>query len=283
MPNRKLLIVEDESLQYRSLCLFFESKGLIIVKNEAREAIDTYEEAVKLMKEQRPDIAVLDIGLKGEKNGIDLGIFIRQHYAIPVVYLSGKANAENLERIRKSGDDQFVVKTGKPLNKEQLWATVYLALRDAAAAPGPSVGDFLKVKEVEITIDKSLLRPFAKEPKDPIENEVLIKWEDITTIRAYNSKVADGNNNVLIHTALSDKGYVTRNSLDKLETQLPYYFARFNKSVIVNLKKATGRSRSKKELTYKIGDLNIEVADTYKKAVQGKITRLLNDPIHFIP
>lgn len=283
MPTRKVLIVENEFLQYQRLCAFFEEKGFAIVKNEDRVAVDNYEEAVQLVKVHRPDIAILDIGLKGEKDGIDLGIFIRQHYAIPVVYLSGKANAENLERIRKSGDERFVVKTGKPLNKQQLWATFYLALQDTVTAPVPSVGDFLKVKEVEKTADKSLSGLVAKEPKAPLENEVLIKWEDVTTIRAYNTKVAGGNNNVLIHTTLSDKGYVTRNSLEKLETQLPYYFARFNKSVIVNLKKATERSRSKQELTYKIGNLNMEVADTYKKAVQEKMTRLLNDPTNFIP
>src|ERR1043165_6974455 len=108
IPQRKILIVEDDFILYDELCEFFEEKGFAIGKGEAEAAVDNYGEAIRLVKQHKPDIAILDIRIKGEKDGIDIGIHIKQHYHIPVIYLSAYPNPENLDRIRKAGDERFI-------------------------------------------------------------------------------------------------------------------------------------------------------------------------------
>ena len=285
MPQRKILIVEDEFVLYDELCEFFEEKGFAIIKNENEVAVTTYEEAVQLMKQQKPDIALLDIRLDSEKDGIDLGIYIRQHYYIPVVYLSGNDNDENIARIRKVGHDKFVYKSAKPIDKRQLWATFQLALEDIKIEdPDKAKGRFFSVKEMQISKSKSnsrLPQTVIKDP-DPLEIEKFVQWEEIQYIETYNATTAGkGHNNLLIHTSQADKAYIMRSTMDDIEEQLPNTFIRFNQSIIVNFLKITGKAKPGN--IYFIGDLSFKISDVYKARSMDKINRLLgkNGEDHF--
>lgn len=276
MPQRKVLIVEDDFILYDELCEFFEEKGFAIVKNRDESAVDTYEEAVALVTKHKPDIAILDIRLKGEKDGIDVGVFIKQHYHIPVIYLSAYPNPEHLERIRQSGDERFVMKASKPLDKNQLWAMFYLALPEAdVRMKEKSIGKFFSVKEMRVKQENNHQRVISKEAAEPLEIQTFFKWEDIVFIESYNSKIAgSGNNNLLIHTCAPEKVYMMRSSLNELEELLPEYFSRFDQSTILNLRKIT--ARIKQGARYLIGDLSFKMSDTYRSRAQEKIARLLS-------
>lgn len=270
MPQRKILIVEDDFILYDELCEFFEEKGFAIVKGEGDGAVDNYDEAVKLLKQHKPDITILDIRIKGEKDGIDIGTFIKQHYHIPVIYLSAYPNPENLERIRKTGDERFMFKATKPLNKEQLWSLFYLALPQAdVRVKEKSIGKFFSVKEMAVKQNANHQRVVTKEADEPLEIQTFLKWEDIVYIESYNAKTAgSGNNNVLIHTVYPDKAYMLRGSLTEIELQLPLHFARFEQSTIINLHKITGRIKGSSR--YLIGDLVFKLSDTYKAKAEEK-------------
>ena len=270
MPQRKILIVEDDFILYDELCEFFEEKGFAIVKGEAETAVDNYEEAIKLVKKYKPDIAILDIRIKGEKDDVDIGTYIKQHYHIPVIYLSAYPNPENLERIRKAGDERFVYKASKPLNKEQLWSLFYLALPQADnRVKEKSIGRFFSVKVMMVNQTNNQRRIVSKERDEPLEIQTFLKWEEIVYIESYNAKTAgSGNNNVLIHTTLPDKAYVMRGTLSEMENHLPNYFARFDQSTILNLHKITGRIKGSSR--YLIGNLVFKLSDTYKAKNDGK-------------
>lgn len=269
MPQRKVLIVEDEFILYDELCEFFEEKGFAVVKNEEETAIDNYEDAIKLVKQHRPDIAILDIFIKGDKDGIDIGIFIKQHYHIPVIYVSAYPNPEVLERIRQAGEERFMFKASKPLNKEQLWSMFYLALPKAGGGGIVKAGKFFNVKEMTIKQTNNRQQVIEKIKGDPLEIQTFLKWEEIVFIESYNAKSAGtGNNNVLIHTVHPDKGYLLRGTLTELEAQLPVHFARFDQSTILNLSKITGRIKG--TCRYLIGDLVFKLSDTYKAKVEDK-------------
>jgi two-component system, LytTR family, response regulator LytT len=273
--KRKILIVEDDFILFEELTEFFEEKGFFVVKHKDDKAVDNYEDAVKLLKQQEPDIAVLDINIKGDKDGIDLGAYITQHYHIPVIYLSAYNNYENRERIRKTGNERFVIKATKPLDKEQLWATFDLALpKNETRVKKRTLGDFFTVKEMIVTKQTNSQRLTTKEADDPLEIETFLKWDEIIFIESYNASIrGSGNNNVLIHTTEQSKAYMMRSSLTDMEKQLPEYFARFDQSTIVNLNKIDGRNKTKTR--YLVGDLAFGMSDTYKKAALEKIARLL--------
>ncbi len=272
MPEKlKVLIVEDEFILYQELCEFFEDKGFDVIGNDEDKAVDNYDDAVKLTRQYEPDIAVLDIKIKGAKDGIDLGAFIRKHYEVPVIYLSAFNNYVNLERVRQTGADGFVIKASKPLDKTQLWTTVQLALPlTEKKQKRKRIGEFFRVKEMTISKDSHKQRIMAKEPDDPVEIKTFIKWNDIVFIETYNNKTAGGgNNNMLIHPVSSGKAYMLHGSLNEVENQLPDYFIRFDQSTIVNPHHITGQGKTVAQ--YFSGDLLFRISDTYRKKALEKI------------
>lgn len=278
----KILLVEDDFILYQELCEFFEEKGYEVIGEQDDKAVDNYDDAVKLLKLHQPNIAVLDIKLKGDKDGIDLGVYIKEHHAIPIIYLSAYNNPGNLERIRKTGNERFVLKATKPLDKEQLWTMFYLAL-PKKTGPDEAIGNFFSVKEMIITEESNRQKILPKDPDDFLEIQTLLRWDDIMFIESYNSKVAgSGNNNLLIHSTTPGKGYVLRSTLSEIENQLPVFFARFDQSTIVNLKKVTGRVKN--SARYLIGNLVFKISDNYKEKTNDKINRLLSqDDLGYFP
>ncbi len=278
MPQRKILIVEDDFILYDELCEFFEEKGFAVVKTDDETAVDNYDDAVKLVKRHKPDIAVLDIRIKGEKDGIDIGAFIKQHYRIPVIYLSAYSNPDTLNRLRKNGDEHFVFKASKPLNKEQLWSLFYLALPEAdVKVKEKTMGKFFSVKEIALNgaaKSKDTMAPH----KDPVEVQSFFKWDDIVFIESYNKII---NNSALLHTHHHNKAFVLRGALDALEEDLPDYFVRFNQNQLINFRKVTGRVKG--GTSYFIGEEVFKITDTYKTRASETIARLTGDGQKDIP
>ncbi len=276
--KRKVLLVEDEFILYQQLVEFFKSKGFDIAGFEDERAVDNYDDACKLLKQFEPDFAILDINIKGKKDGIELGSFIRKHYEIPVIYLTGNDNYENLDRVRQTGSDGFVIKIEKPVDTKQLWATVQLVLpRHQAIQKKKTLGSFFRVKEMDISQDANRQRVIAIETDDPIEVEKFLKWHDIVFIESYNNKIAGtGNNNILMHSHEIKKAYMLRGSLNELEQKLPAQFIRVDQSTIINLSEVTGRNKT--GTIYFIGELSFKPSDTYKTKALEKIDLYLGTP-----
>ena len=67
MDKVKILVVEDEIIIADNICDTLNSLGY-----EALEPAINYTEAIELIENTKPDIAILDIQLSGQKTGIDL-------------------------------------------------------------------------------------------------------------------------------------------------------------------------------------------------------------------
>lgn len=268
--KRKILIVEDDFILYDELVDFFESKGFSILGFEDGRAVDNYDDACKLLMKHTPFLSILDINIKGEKDGLEIAAFIRKHYNMPIVFLSAHNNHENVDRAIKLGGDAFLKKAEKPVDLEQLWLTVQMELpRYEMATSKKTLGSFFRVKEMLITKEMNRQRVFEKE-QDPVELEVFLKWEDIVFIESYNNKIAGtGNNNLLLHTMDANRGYVMRGSLNDLEHKLPGEFARFDQSTVVNIRKI--KQRNKNRTVYFVDDLSFKLSETYRQKTLEKI------------
>ncbi|RYY22124.1 MAG: DNA-binding response regulator [Chitinophagaceae bacterium] len=242
--KRTVLIVEDEYLLYDELQEFFTEKGFKVITKSDGSAIDSYQDAVDLLKTEEPDVAILDIEIKGKKDGIELAGYIRDHFHSLVILLTGHNNYMNIERARGVNADGFVLKIEKPFNKEQLWATIALALPKVKLRQlRKSRGEFFKVREVEVNKTAKSNNNNARDLTDPLDIETFIAWDTITYVESFNSKTGFGNNNILIHTVSGKKGYVCRGTLSEIALQLPDYFVRFDQSFIVNLHHITAKGR----------------------------------------
>ncbi|MFN4233320.1 MAG: response regulator [Bacteroidia bacterium] len=82
---KKILIAEDELIIAKVYSRVLQKEGYE-VKNVA-----TGKDAQQLFEEFKPDVAVLDIQLKGNLTGIDVAQHIRKTSNIPLVFTTGNS------------------------------------------------------------------------------------------------------------------------------------------------------------------------------------------------
>ncbi len=269
---RKVLLVEDEFTLYEQLSEFLEDQGFIVIRHKEEDrAVDNYEDAVALLHRFEPDFAILDIVIRGERDGLELGAYIREHFHIPIIILSAHDNYENLERAKSIAADNFIVKIDKPVNKKQLWASINMLLpRISEGIKKRREGKFLKVREVDLSLLEKKNRPEPTSPQDPVELETFIKWDDIKYITSYNKL---SHNNVMLYTQRDSRGYLYRSALQDIETFLPYHFVRFNQSSIVNARFITHKGKS--DTVYFLDTTRMDISDSYRNDALNKLRNLL--------
>ena len=117
MTRLRILVVDDEVLIADYIADVVESAGHDVVGTPGRA-----DEAMRLIVEQMPDLAILDIKLKGERDGIDLATDIRAaKLAIPHVFISGSGDPETLRRAQATDPLAFLQ---KPFDSTKLLATL---------------------------------------------------------------------------------------------------------------------------------------------------------------
>ena len=120
MANAKILVVEDEgivSIDIRNMLknLEYTIAGVAFLG----------EEAVQKAESTQPDLVLMDIGLKGEIDGIEAAKTIRDRFHIPVVFLTGFADENTLTKAKEADPSGFII---KPIKEEELLATIKKAL-----------------------------------------------------------------------------------------------------------------------------------------------------------
>src|SRR5689334_164800 len=88
-----ILLVEDEGITGQDIkeCL---SKLGYRVSGWALEGA----EAVRMVEQQRPDLILMDVGLRGEMDGIQAARLIQERFHLPIVFLTGFRDSETLRR-----------------------------------------------------------------------------------------------------------------------------------------------------------------------------------------
>ncbi|MCA9509415.1 MAG: response regulator, partial [Myxococcales bacterium] len=109
MPN--VLIVEDEGLVAHDLELSLRKLGYDVAGIAA-----TADEALQEAASRRPDLVLMDIRLRGERDGIEAGAALRDAYGIPVVYLTAHADDATLDRAKRTEPAGYLVKPWNPLD-----------------------------------------------------------------------------------------------------------------------------------------------------------------------
>ncbi len=119
-PTR-VLIVEDESLMGLMLEENLRDRGY-----EAISLTGDFDEVVRSVSEFKPDVALVDINLDMEKDGVDLAEEVFQRNDIPVVFLTAYSDWSTTLRAFETKPYGYVV---KPYEAIQLSITIDLAIR----------------------------------------------------------------------------------------------------------------------------------------------------------
>lgn len=212
MDKIKVLIVEDE------LIIATDLKDILQGANyEVVDMCKSYEAALKSLEANMPDILLLDIQIRGEKDGVDLANEIHQNYKIPFVYISSHTDRATLDRAKETLPYGFLV---KPFEDDDVLVAVEIALLNFAkeqnASQPPEHSDFV------------------------INNSLFIRQKNLSVKVNYDDilyAAADANYCTVF---TKDQKYVLRSTLKELEGKLTdNRFFRSHKSYLINLTKVT--------------------------------------------
>ena len=207
----RILIVEDEliiaeDIRTKLISLGYNVTGMAMTADEAEQILES----------DKPDLVMLDILLKGERDGIDLARLIREHYKIPFIFLTSHADRDTVERARKVMPDGYLI---KPFTDKDLFAAIEVAI-------------FRKSIESKAGIDTS------RESPNEVLNDcifirkdyllVKIKFGDLLWIKS------DGNYLELFCSG--GKKHLIRSTLKDFLNKLPgSVFLQIHKSYVVNI------------------------------------------------
>ncbi len=120
MSAATIMVVEDESFIADDIRACLEQFGYRICA-----IVATGEEAVAQAKALTPNLALMDIRLRGAMDGITAASLITSQCGVPIVFLTSYADVEVLRRAAAVEPYGFLV---KPFEERELRATIEVAL-----------------------------------------------------------------------------------------------------------------------------------------------------------
>jgi CheY-like chemotaxis protein len=116
ITKANIMVVEDEGVVSIDIRNMLKKAGYSI----AAVAFQG-DEAVEKAELSAPDLVLMDIGLKGEIDGIEAAKRIRDRFQIPVVFLTGFADEVTVAKAQEVNPSGFII---KPINEEELKKTL---------------------------------------------------------------------------------------------------------------------------------------------------------------
>ncbi|SDL31136.1 response regulator [Kriegella aquimaris] len=101
----KVLIIEDNFI----IQMFLESI-IIDMGHEVANTVDNSEDALAFIEVSKPNLILLDIGISGERDGIETSQIIYERHKIPVVFITGNSDESTLERARRTNPIHIIHK-----------------------------------------------------------------------------------------------------------------------------------------------------------------------------
>lgn len=120
VSNLKILIVEDE------LIIAEDMKGMLQeMQHEVIGIASDCKEAKDILEKMIPDIALIDIHLRGADDGISLATCIREKYDMPIIFITSYSDKATIDRAKQLRPDGYIV---KPFEKEDLFTSIEIAI-----------------------------------------------------------------------------------------------------------------------------------------------------------
>jgi CRP-like cAMP-binding protein/DNA-binding NarL/FixJ family response regulator len=119
MSKMRIQIVEDEAITALDIEEMVADLGY-----EPINAVDTASAAFKVAQEQRPNMVLMDVSLKGEEDGISAALKIWQNLKIPIVFITAYSDEATLSRAKEAQPFGYIL---KPFSKDDLKIAINLA------------------------------------------------------------------------------------------------------------------------------------------------------------
>lgn len=233
----QLFLVEDEFIIAEHL--------RVIVEDLGHEVVGIAESAAAALEQLRrlpvpPALALLDITLRGELDGIDLAGRLRAEFGLPFVFVTSLADAGTVARAKLALPLGYLV---KPFDERDVFVALEMALTQAPAPPvsAPPVGLFVRHQRQLVRVD----------------------FADICWLEA-------SGNYTTLHTRTGTR-YTTVAALRQVEERLPAgEFLRVHKSYVVSLRHLTALDGP----VVLVAGQRIPVGRAYMPALLGRLNLL---------
>ncbi|HZI52675.1 MAG TPA: response regulator [Chitinophagaceae bacterium] len=110
----KILVVEDEMIIAAKISMHLTNLGY-----EVTGILPRGEEALLGIEENKPDIVIMDIRLKGDMNGIDTAIRMQKNTDIAVIFLTANADEGTFNKAKAAKPHAFISKPYKQLDLQR--------------------------------------------------------------------------------------------------------------------------------------------------------------------
>lgn len=209
----RILIVEDEFITRSTLERSLKRMGYTIsgAAADAQGALD-------VLAEGNTDLAILDINIEGDRDGIWVAQQVREQYKLPFIFLTAYGDEQTVERAMATRPYGYLM---KPFETVDIYAAIRTALTNFSQANVPEPAPVKSEEDSEqlVAKDSMFIRDghlFTK-----------IKFADIRFVKAEGNYVS-------IQTA--HKKHLARGTMKEFEEKLPKrMFFRTQKSYIINL------------------------------------------------
>lgn len=212
----RILVVEDEMIIGANISLQLSNLGY-----EVTGIVPRGEEALVHIKENQPDIVLLDIRLKGNIDGIQTAERMQKEYDIPVIYLTANSDDAHFNRAKATHPYAFISKPFKSLDLKRAIELIASRLRSGAHTEKPNINEsaVLNDKPSFVLTDSIFVRNHEKMVKIVVRDIYYIEAER-NYCRIYSK----------------DKEYLLVMTLKDINEKLPQgHFVRVHRSFIVNV------------------------------------------------
>lgn len=120
MAGARILVVEDERIVSMDIQTRLRSLGYEVVGSATSGG-----EAITKAGELRPNLVLMDIMLDGNMDGIEAAEVIREHFGLPVIYLTAYADPATLQRAKVTEPFAYIL---KPFEERELHGHIEIAL-----------------------------------------------------------------------------------------------------------------------------------------------------------
>jgi PAS domain S-box-containing protein len=114
-----ILIVEDEPIVAKDLQETLREMGY-----DAYAIASSADDAIRRATEKCPDLVLMDIRIKGDRDGIQTAEILRQQFGVSVVYLTAHADDATIERAARTAPYGYLL---KPIKSAELRSAIEVA------------------------------------------------------------------------------------------------------------------------------------------------------------
>lgn len=132
MGKKQILVVEDEGIVAMDIREILQGLGYRVPA-----CVASAEEALEQVARECPDLALMDIRLKGQIDGLEGARLLRERYGVPSIFLTSYADREMLERAKAADAYGYIL---KPFDERELGIALEMAFHRIKRETLPGTG-----------------------------------------------------------------------------------------------------------------------------------------------